>query len=164
MKKTFMKKSVAWLLTLVMIIGFTPSTGFAAGALDGVAGAQDSAISAQAGDGSAASQTEDSSDSGQAVLGQDSQAEQDSEAAGSASPSADVLDDEDEGSENQTRGSPDETALRATQLTNSDAYTVFVGTDRHQSTTGLQNTVSQAQTYVGVTYDSAISKTVHGGI
>lgn len=31
MKKTFVKKSVAWLLTLVMVIGFTPVTGFAAG-------------------------------------------------------------------------------------------------------------------------------------
>ena len=48
MKKTFVKKSVAWLLTLVMVIGFTPVTGFAEGDGDAGEGSTDPALTSEA--------------------------------------------------------------------------------------------------------------------
>ncbi len=46
--------------------------------------------------------------------------------------------------------------------TSKDVYTILVGTDRHESTSGLKSTVSQAQAYVSETYGTQISKTVLG--
>ena len=42
-------------------------------------------------------------------------------------------------------------------------YSIFVATDRHESTSNLYNTTSQAQSYVSAKYGVSISKSVHGG-
>lgn len=42
-------------------------------------------------------------------------------------------------------------------------YSIFVATDRHESTSNLYNTTSQAQSYVSANYGVSISKSVHGG-
>ena len=52
---------------------------------------------------------------------------------------------------------------RATQLTNSDAYTVFVGSDRHGSGDSLVSVVTTAENYVETNHATSISKTVFVG-
>lgn len=54
-------------------------------------------------------------------------------------------------------------ALSLTSFAQSGSFSVFVATDRHESTSNLYNTTYQAQSYVSANYGVSISKSVHGG-